>query len=100
MKASLVEVDRGQASADASLRGYKDSYGYQQGGGKYNGAGHALRSGLSLLSYRCNVESISLIQVKKIQHTDTAKSKEGRYLTELLLSWRKEGPRVDGRKET
>ena len=61
MEASLVEVDRGQASADASSWGYKYSYGYQQGGGKYIGAGHALRSGLSLLSYRCNVEVISSI---------------------------------------
>ena len=31
-KAFPVEVDRGQASADASLWGYKYSYGYQQGG--------------------------------------------------------------------
>lgn len=48
------------------------------------GAGHALRSGLSRLSYRCDVESISLICVKRysytesadsVQDTDTAKSK-------------------------
>ena len=105
----LVEADRGQASADASLWGYKYVvlvWLSAKWGIYWSWSRASERSVTSLPNYRCNVESISVIPVNRAhrvgeQHTTYNIQHRVSYLilTDLLLFWRKGGLKVDGRKE-